>query len=136
MKDENRELLDNLITDRLSGAIHASEDDKRRTLFEEAMKATDRRIEMDRIEADKQENAQKRDQERYLAAREECLKARDSKWNFILDCVKVGTALVVAPVIEAGVKVVYAKIICAFEEEDYFKKTAGKSLSGLFRFRN
>ena len=49
--------------------------------------------------------------------------------------VEIGTAVVLAPLIEAGCKKAFAHMICEFERNDSFTTMAGKSLSGLFKFR-
>lgn len=49
--------------------------------------------------------------------------------------VEIGTAVVLAPLIEAGCKKAFAHMICEFEKNDSFTTMAGKSLSGLFKFR-
>ena len=49
--------------------------------------------------------------------------------------VEIGTAAVLAPLIEVGCKKAFAHMICEFERNDSFTTMAGKSLSGLFKFR-
>ena len=49
--------------------------------------------------------------------------------------VEIGTAVVLAPLIEAGCKKAFAHMICEFEKNDSFTTMAGKSLSGLFKFK-
>ena len=53
----------------------------------------------------------------------------------IVKFVEIGTAVVLAPLIEAGCKKAFAHMICEFERNDSFTTMAGKSLSGLFKFR-
>ena len=59
---------------------------------------------------------------------------KDSK-DRIVKFVEIGTAVVLAPMIELGCKKVFAHMICEFERNDSFTTMAGKSLSGLFKFR-
>lgn len=59
---------------------------------------------------------------------------KDSK-DRIVKFVEIGTAVVVAPLIEVGCKKAFAHMICEFEKNDSFTTMAGKSLSGLFKFK-
>ena len=59
---------------------------------------------------------------------------KDSK-DRIVKFVEIGTAVVLAPLIEVGCKKAFAHMICEFERNDSFTTMAGKSLSGLFKFR-
>ena len=59
---------------------------------------------------------------------------KDSK-DRIVKFVEIGTAVVLAPLIEVGCKKAFAHMICEFEKNDSFTTMAGKSLSGLFKFR-
>lgn len=74
--------------------------------FEEAMNAIDRQIELDKIKKDK-----------------------------IIKCVELGAVVIAAPLIEAGCKKAFAKMICKFEQDGIFTTTAGRSLSSLFKFK-
>lgn len=59
---------------------------------------------------------------------------KDSK-DRIVKFVEIGTAVVIAPLIETGCKKAFAHMICEFEKNDSFTTMAGKSLSGLFKFK-
>ena len=59
---------------------------------------------------------------------------KDSK-DRIVKFVEIGTAVVLAPLIETACKQAFAHMICEFERNDSFTTMAGKSLSGLFKFR-
>ena len=59
---------------------------------------------------------------------------KDSK-DRIVKFVEIGTAVVLAPLIEVGCKKAFAHMICEFEKNDSFATMAGKSLSGLFKFK-
>ena len=59
---------------------------------------------------------------------------KDSK-DRIVKFVEIGTAVVLAPLIEVGCKKAFAHMICEFEKNDSFTTMAGKSLSGLFKFK-
>ena len=59
---------------------------------------------------------------------------KDSK-DRVVKFVEIGTAVVIAPLIETGCKKAFAHMICEFEKNDSFTTMAGKSLSGLFKFK-
>ena len=59
---------------------------------------------------------------------------KDSK-DRLVKFVEIGTAVVIAPLIETGCKKAFAHMICEFEKNDSFTTMAGKSLSGLFKFK-
>lgn len=59
---------------------------------------------------------------------------KDSK-DRMVKFVEIGTAVVLAPLIETGCKKAFAHMICEFEKNDSFTTMAGKSLSGLFKFK-
>ena len=112
MKKENKELLEEVIKDRLTKSLGSNPDEASEAL-KEAMEAIDRQIALDKdiITMDK-----------------------DNK-DRIVKFVEIGTAVVLAPMIELGCKKVFAHMICEFERNDSFTTMAGKSLSGLFKFR-
>lgn len=79
--------------------------DKDGQAFDEAMQAIDRQIELDKNKRDK-----------------------------IIKCVEIGAAVIAAPLVEAGLRKMFAKTICEFEKDYTFTTSAGKSLSKLFKF--
>lgn len=104
MKKTNRELLNEVIEQRLKESLENPAEDN--GSFEEAMAAIDRQIELDKVKKDK-----------------------------IMKCVEIGAAVVAAPLIEAGCKKAFAKMICTFEQDYTFTTTAGRALSSLFKFK-
>ena len=105
MKKENKKLLDEVIKDRLTKSLGNNPDEASEAL-KEAMEAIDRQNTLD----------------------------KDSK-DRIVKFVEIGTAVVLAPLIEVGCKKAFAHMICEFEKNDSFTTMAGKSLSGLFKFK-
>ena len=105
MKKENKKLLEEVIKDRLTKSL-GSEPDEASEALKEAMEAIDRQTVLDKDDKDR-----------------------------IVKFVEIGTAVVLAPLIEAGCKKAFAHMICEFERNDSFTTMAGKSLSGLFKFR-
>ena len=105
MKKENKKLLEDVIKDRLTKSL-GNDPDEASEAFKEAMEAIDRQNTLD----------------------------KDSK-DRIVKFVEIGTAVVIAPLIETGCKKAFAHMICEFEKNDSFATMAGKSLSGLFKFK-
>ena len=105
MKKENKNLLEDVIKDRLTKSL-GNDPDEASEAFKEAMEAIDRQNTLD----------------------------KDSK-DRIVKFVEIGTAVVIAPLIETGCKKAFAHMICEFEKNDSFATMAGKSLSGLFKFK-
>ena len=105
MKKENKKLLEDVIKDRLTKSL-GNDPDEASEAFKEAMEAIDRQNTLD----------------------------KDSK-DRIVKFVEIGTAVVIAPLIETGCKKAFAHMICEFEKNDSFTTMAGKSLSGLFKFK-
>ena len=105
MKKENKKLLEEVIKDRLTKSL-GSDPDEASEALKEAMEAIDRQTVLDKDDKDR-----------------------------IVKFVEIGTAVVLAPLIEVGCKKAFAHMICEFERNDSFTTMAGKSLSGLFKFR-
>ena len=105
MKKENKKLLEEVIKDRLTKSL-GNDPDEASEALKEAMEAIDRQTVLDKDDKDR-----------------------------IVKFVEIGTAVVLAPMIELGCKKVFAHMICEFERNDSFTTMAGKSLSGLFKFR-
>ena len=105
MKKENKKLLEEVIKDRLTKSL-GNDPDEASEALKEAMEAIDRQTVLDKDDKDR-----------------------------IVKFVEIGTAVVLAPMIELGCKKAFAHMICEFERNDSFTTMAGKSLSGLFKFR-
>jgi hypothetical protein len=158
MNEENRELLTNVVKDRLEAALDnegGTEEEKAeaKLAFREAMEAIDRVIELKKLDDSNQERSAQREIERSKIAEanlelvsrnaleekkistEAEIRKKEFKKNFTLRCIEVGGALLLAPIIETGCKKVFAKVICNFEKDYTFTTSAGRSLGGLFRFK-
>lgn len=105
MKKENKALLDEVIKDRLEKSLD-EDAENREEAFREAMDAIDRQNELDKNNKDR-----------------------------IVKIVEIGAAIVAVPLIEAGTKKAFAKLICEFEKDYTFTTSAGKTLANLFRFK-
>ena len=53
----------------------------------------------------------------------------------LIKCGEIALAVIVTPMIEAGCKKAFAKMICDFEKDYNFTTMAGKSLSSIFKFK-
>lgn len=105
MKKENKALLEEVIKDRLEKSLDENAEN-REEAFNEAMEAIDRQNELDKNNKDR-----------------------------IVKVVEIGAAIVAVPLIEAGCKKAFAKMICEFEKDYTFTTSAGKTLANLFRFK-
>lgn len=105
MKKENKALLDEVIKDRLEKSLD-EDAENREEAFREAMDAIDRQNELDKNNKDR-----------------------------IVKVVEIGSAIIAVPLIEAGCKKAFAKLICEFEKDYTFTTSAGKTLANLFRFK-
>lgn len=182
----NRELLEEVIKDRLTKALGAESSEQTDRYFEEAMKAIDRQIKLDekeleiekvrmnqnfeverderrnqydiekdhrntQFEFERQEMKQQHELDKeeliHKLSREESKESRDFEMkkkkldisqankDRMVRVIEIGAAVVAAPLIEAGCKKAFAKMICTFEQDNIFTTTAGRSLSGLFKFK-
>lgn len=53
----------------------------------------------------------------------------------LIRCGEIALAVIVTPMIEAGCKKAFAKMICDFEKDYNFTTMAGRSLSTIFKFK-
>lgn len=105
MKKENKALLDEVIKDRLEKSLD-EDAENREEAFKEAMDAIDRQNELDKNNKDR-----------------------------IVKIAEIGAAIIAVPLIDAGCKKAFAKLICEFEKDYTFTTSAGKTLANLFRFK-
>lgn len=119
MNERTKMLLAELIEQRLQEALN-SDGKNRADRVDEAMKALDRQIELSKLENESFEQNKAKD---------------DSKWGMIIKAAEIGATILIVPAIDYLCKRAFAERICTFEKEDTFRTQAGKSLSGLFRFK-
>lgn len=105
MKKENKALLQEVINDRLNKALSENGEESK-AAFDEAMEAIDRQQTLDKDTKDR-----------------------------IVKVVEIGAAVLLAPLVEAGCKKAFAHMLCEFEKDYSFTTMAGRSLSGLFKFK-
>ena len=206
MKKDNRDLLESLIQNRLEEAL--KNEDENSKAFEEAMKAIDRQLEIDKREADmqkeelklkhdkekeesrqqfeiereeskqhfevdiqtkrhefdlekeevksnldsirddknrnfqvqleemKQEFELHRDELNYYREKEKAeLEAKKARNEMLIKGIEIAAAVIVAPLIDTRCKTTFAHMLCEFEKDYNFTTMAGRSLSGLFKFK-
>lgn len=125
MNDSNRKLLSEVVNKRLNDALEKGVgSDEGKLAFEEAMKAVDREIELEKLEEsrkDRTENIK--------------VKSDEAKKDRIVRFIEIGALMVAVPIVDTICKRSYAKLICNFEKDYTFTTTAGRQLSGLFRFK-
>lgn len=105
MRKDNKMLLQEVINDRLNRSL-SDDSEEAKVAFNEAMEAIDRQQTLDK-----------------------------DKKDAIIKAVEIGAAVLLAPLVEAGCKKAFAHMLCEFEKDYNFTTMAGKSLSGLFKFR-
>lgn len=113
MKTENKELLDKVVKDRLEWALAndvGSEEEK--LMFEEAMKAIDRQVELEKIESAKKEQ----------------------KENRVVRIVEIVAVPVALETLGFIYRRIFMKDVCNFEKDYTFTTTPGRSISGLFKW--
>ena len=206
MKKDNRDLLESLIQNRLEEAL--KNEDENSKAFEEAMKAIDRQLEIDKREADmqkeelklkhdkdkeelrqkfevikeeskqhfeseiqdrreeheleilreksnldsirddknrnfqvqleemKQEFELHRDELNYYREKEKAeIEAKKARNEMLIKGIEIAAAVIVAPLIDTRCKTAFAHMLCEFEKDYNFTTMAGRSLSGIFKFK-
>lgn len=135
MNAKNRELLEEVIKERLEGALNSSEKtEESKTAFKEAMVAIDRQIELSKMDDSYREQVEKRELEEKKQIREDEFKEKESKWNKIIRGAEIGVPLI-ALGIELVSKFRFMKNVCNFEKDYSFTTTPGRSLSSYFRWK-
>lgn len=125
MNEHNKNLLDEVIKDRLEKALYDDADsDEANVTFRQAMEAVDREIELSKIEASREEQTKKQE-----------LAAKEAKRTLVIRCIEIGAVTVAAPVIGYLFNRSFARDICNFEKDYTFTTSAGRSLSKLFNFK-
>jgi hypothetical protein len=136
METVNKELLSKVIKNRLEEALkltpEASSDSR---AFKEAMDAVSKQIELDKIEQSRQEQIERMKMEHDKNLRDEFAKRDEARKDRFVQIGIFTAGLILSPLIETACKRGYAHMICEFEKDYTFTTTAGRQLSGLFRFK-
>ena len=126
MDEKNKGLLTEVIEDRLNTALTSEVgSDESKIAFKEAMEAVDRQIELSKLDASSQEQAE-----------EKLVKEKNAKWDRWIRCGELALAMIAVPVMDHLFKRRYMKDVCMFEKDYTFTTTPGKQgSSSLFRFK-
>ena len=165
MDEKNRELLAEVITKNLEGALHSAQGtDEEKVAFRQAMEAIDRQsaiskndeafqehtekleaekekletIEREKIEIEKQKieiEKLKMELEKSNREREEEFKRAEAKKTWIFKGIEIAAVSVVAPVIHNVAKKGFAKMCMLWEDEHTFTSTPGKSVRDFFKWK-
>lgn len=109
----NKELLEKVITDRLEKSLNQEvSEEERKQALKDAMEATDRQIQIEKMESSKKED----------------------KKNKILKCVEISVPIALFA-LDCAFKIHYMKKVCNFEKDYTFTTTPGKGIGSLFRFK-
>ena len=112
---ENKELLEKVMKDRLERSLSTGDSNDEKASFKEAMEATDRYIELEKVESAKKEQ----------------------KENKILKIIEIAAVPVVLTGINFLCKKNFARDVMRFEKEDTFTSTPGRTgISSFFRFKD
>lgn len=115
--------------------------------FEEEIRRTERELELKtqelalkerEIEVKRQSvqtDMWKVDVEASTAEAELEARRKESRRNMVIKIIEIGGIIILAPIIEGKIKTSFAKLMCDFERDYTFTTTAGRSLSGLFKFK-
>ena len=136
MKEVNTELLKEVLEDRLKESLSMeTTSNESKQAIKDAMDVADRLIEVEKTKLQHQEQLEKQKQEEIKLKQEEERKKKELKSNIILKAVEIGAMVLVAPLVQYGCNRGYVKLVGLFEKDDYYRTTAGKSLSSLFRLK-
>lgn len=159
--EKTNELLYEVINNRLEQVLYRGDDEDEKATFKEAMEAYGQHLELLKIE-----NALKKNEQEFelkktevenerLAAEKELevrkleaenakieaekelkFKKKEAIANSVIKAVEIVGVIVVAPMIGYASKKAFAQMLCLFEKDYTFTTIPGRSLSGLFRFKD
>lgn len=114
MNEQNKELLNEVVEDRLNLALTEEDEDKNKTAFKEAMEAVNKCIDLEKVEKSTDESVKNRK----------------------IQLITFGAGLVLAPIIEVICKNHFVNKVGKIEQMETFTSSAGRSLGGnLFKFK-
>ena len=144
---ENKDLLEQVIEDRLNTSLDNEVDEKVRSqAHKEAMEAIDRQIQLKKLESSDEEQTikagfekDKIDLEKDKIDLEKTkfeLEKTEKKSNRIIKIVEIAAIPVGLFVADCLFKRYYMRQVCNFEKDYSFTTTPGKGISSLFRFKH
>jgi hypothetical protein len=63
------------------------------------------------------------------------LESNQAKLNTAIKVAEIAAAVIIAPMIDFRCKEAFAQMLCEFEKDYNFTTMAGRSLSGIFKFK-
>lgn len=161
MIEENRKLLEDVITKKLQNALDAEAgSDEEKKFFDQAMTAVDKQINLDKVDCTYQENYDKNEtenrkleaetnlnkekfelekskaeREQVIQDRDEAFRDKDARNTIIIRGIEVACSCVISPIIGYGINRGLSKLIMRWEEGNTFTTTPGKTLRGMFQFK-
>ena len=120
-----KELLDRVVSDRLEIAIDGNlSEEEQRLVFKQGMEALDRRIQLEKLETDKE------------AQREKSADAKvDQSKNRAIKIIEIAAVPAVLFIADCAFKRYYMHQVCNFERDYTFTTTPGRGIAGLFRLK-
>lgn len=112
-----------LETEAVKSDLEEQREDKNRK-FQMELEEARQEFEMDKMEVNHKHDVEKAE-----------LDAKQAKINLAIKAVEIAAVAVVAPLIDHKCKTTFAHMLCEFEKDYSFTTMAGKSLSGLFKFK-
>ena len=156
MDNNNRELLTEVIADRLSYALDNPGKDEGITAFKHAMEAIDREsriskdddtyreslskleMEKEKIEIEKQKieiEKQKIKIEQEKHSKDDEFKRKEATKVWIYRGIEIAAIYVFAPLLEKHIKTGFAKMCMTWETDNTFTSTPGRSVRDFFKFK-
>lgn len=111
---EHKELLEKVANQRLEQSLNEGSSEEGKTCFKEAMEATDRIIELEKIDTAKTER----------------------KTSQVLRIIEVAAVPIALAGLNYAFKTDFLKKVMLFEKDDAFTGSAGRSVSSWFRFKD
>lgn len=87
------------------------------------------------LEYEQTNNKSSEDYDKLMSAIDRATKLKDLNNQQKVKLITLLTGVAITPMIDYGVKKVFAKMLCEFEKDYTFTTTAGKTLSGIFKFK-
>jgi hypothetical protein len=160
--ERTNELLYKVINNRLDQAVHGCDNDKENTIiFKEAIEAYKQHLELLKIEnarikaeqefeikqievenakikTEKELDVKKMEAEnaKIQAENELKLKRKEGIRDSVIKTVEIVGIVLVTPMIGYATKKAFAQMLCLFEKDYTFTTIPGRSLSGLFKFKD
>lgn len=136
MGSDNKKLLSEVITKNLEYVLeNDANSEESKTRFKEAMEAISKQTEVYKAEQSHFEQMERMKAEEIRSRQEAESKKEEAAKDRWTQIGIFGAGLIASPLIDVLCKKAYAKMICEFEKDYSFTTSAGRALSGLFKFK-